>query len=255
MHPQLLHFGRLVLPTFGVLAAVGLMAGLSMSLRTAAKLGLSPDRVWNAGLFTLLAAFVLSRLLLIVANLQTFLAYPLIMLAVPSLTAGGVLLTAIAAAIYIWLHQLPLLRVLDAWAPCATLIWAFLALGHLAEGSDPGLITTVPWSIASPSGLTRLHPVALYAAIAAVVITLVLLKWLSACNRPGQIAALALMSAGAAQFLITFYRQPSFDELPERLAFLDPIQWAGVGMIVAAGLLLLRQPTQIYSRKPVSDAL
>ena len=35
MHPYLLHSGHLLLPTFGVLAAVGLMSALTLSLRTA----------------------------------------------------------------------------------------------------------------------------------------------------------------------------------------------------------------------------
>src|ERR1700732_2668412 len=65
MHPYLIHSGHLLLPTFGVLAAVGLMAALTLSLRTASIVGLNPERLWNAGLFTLLAAFALSRLLLI----------------------------------------------------------------------------------------------------------------------------------------------------------------------------------------------
>ena len=70
MHPYLLHSGHLLLPTFGVLAAIGLMAALTLSLRTAATVSLNPEAVWNAGLFAILSAFVLSRLLLIVTNLQ-----------------------------------------------------------------------------------------------------------------------------------------------------------------------------------------
>ena len=132
MHPYLLHSGHLLLPTFGVLAALGLMAALTLSLRTAATVGLVPDKLWNAGLFTLLSAFALSRLLLIIANLHDFLAYPILLLMVPSLTAGGILLTILATAIYLRLRHLPLLDTLDAWAPCATLTWAFLALGHFA---------------------------------------------------------------------------------------------------------------------------
>jgi phosphatidylglycerol:prolipoprotein diacylglycerol transferase len=245
MHPYLIHLGRLALPTFGVLAAIGLMAALNLSLRTASALGLNPERIWDAGLFTLLAAFILSRLILIATNLHSFIAYPFLILAVPSLTATGILLTAIAAAVYLYLRQIPILRTLDAWAPCATLIWAFLAIGHFAEGSDPGLITSVPWSILSPTGGTRLHPVALYAAAAAILITLILLRQLKRPTRPGLIAAFALATSGIAQFIITFYRQPSDEDLP----LLDPIQWLAVGMVVTAGLLLL-QP-----RKSVSHAL
>ncbi len=65
------------------------MAALFLSLRTAATVGLSPDKLWNAGLFAILSAFILSRLLLVLTNLQTFLAYPILLLTVPSLTATG----------------------------------------------------------------------------------------------------------------------------------------------------------------------
>ena len=254
MHPQILHLGRLILPTFGVLAALGLMAALALTLRTATLAGLNPDRLWNAGLFSLIAAFLLSRFLLVVSNLHAFRSYPFLLLAVPSLTPIGVLLTALATLLYLWLMQIPILPTLDAWAPCATLTWAFLALGHFAEGSDPGLTTTVPWAILSPTGGARLHPVALYAATAALLLTLILLSQISRPHRPGDIIVLALAAAGTAQFLITFFREPTAapDNVLETL--LDPIQWVALAMILSAGLIALR-PSHPKLRKPVSHAL
>jgi phosphatidylglycerol---prolipoprotein diacylglyceryl transferase len=245
MHPYLLHSGHLLLPTFGVLAAVGLMAALTLSLRTAATVSLNPEAVWNAGLFAILSAFVLSRLLLVVTNLHSFLAYPILLLMVPSLTATGLLLTTVVTAFYLRLRHLPLLPTLDAWAPCAALVWAFLALGHFAEGSDAGLPTNLPWGVRIPPDPTRLHPVALYAAIAATLLTLALLRQLSRRHRPGDILALALAAAGTIQFLLTFLRQPSlFNVLLGNL--LDPIQWVSLGMILTAGLILL-QPRKLVS--------
>ncbi len=269
MHPYILHFGRLILPTFGVLAAVGLMAGLSLSLRTAAWVRLNPDAVWNAGTFTILSAFVVSRLLLVMGNLRSFLSYPLFLLALPSLTATGIVLTMLATALYLRRRGLPLLRTLDAWAPCATLVWAFLALGHLAEGSDPGLITAVRWSFPSPSGFTRLHPIALYAALAAMVITAGLLLYLRSRPVSGRTAALALAASGVAQFVITFFRQPNTDDLTlagfHLDTVLDPIQWLALAMVAVAFLLLLPNPASPHSsfsepspsepRKPVSHAI
>jgi phosphatidylglycerol---prolipoprotein diacylglyceryl transferase len=246
VHPYLLHSGHLLLPTYGVLAAVGLMAALTLSLRTAATVGLNPEAVWNAGLFTILSAFVLSRLLLVFTNLHSFLSYPILLLMVPSLTATGILLTAIATVIYLRLRHLPLLATLDAWAPCATLVWAFLALGHFAEGSDAGLPTTLPWGVRIPPDPIRLHPVALYTTIAAALITLVLLRQLPHRQYPGNTVALALAAAGTTQFLITFLRQPSlYNVLLGNL--LDPIQWISLGMILTAGLILLLQPRKLVS--------
>jgi phosphatidylglycerol:prolipoprotein diacylglycerol transferase len=242
VHPYLLHSGHFLLPTFGVLAAVGLMAALTLSLHTSAIVGLVPDKLWNAGLFTLLSAFALSRFLLIAANLHDFLAYPILLLMVPSLTAGGILLTILATAIYLRLRHLPLLDTLDAWAPCATLIWAFLALGHLAEGTDAGLPTTLPWGLPIPPSATRLHPVALYAAIVAAFLTVILLGQLPRRHYSGDTLALALATSGTAQFLLSFVRQPYPDT-----GLLDPIQWIALGMIAASGLVLLLQPRKLVT--------
>jgi phosphatidylglycerol:prolipoprotein diacylglycerol transferase len=242
MHPYLLHSGHLLLPTFGVLAAVGLMAALTLSLRTAAVVGLIPDKLWNAGLFTLLSAFALSRLLLIIANPHSFIAYPILLLMVPSLNVTGILLTILATAIYLRLRRLPLLDTLDAWSPCATLAWAFLALGHFAEGTDAGLPTTLPWGLSIPPNTTRLHPVALYATIAAAILTVLLLRQLPHRRNPGDTFALALALAGTTQFLLTFFRQPYPDA-----GLLDPIQWIALGMIALAGLVLLLQPRKLVT--------
>ncbi|WP_245632162.1 prolipoprotein diacylglyceryl transferase [Edaphobacter aggregans] len=245
MHPNLLHLGFLTIPTFGLLAAIGLMLALGLSLRTAALVGLNPDRLWNAGLFAVIAAFVLSRLLLVVTNLSTFLAYPILLLMVPSLTPLGILLTAIATAIYLRTRSLPLLAALDAWAPCATLAWAFLALGHFAEGSDPGLPSSLPWAVTVPSTSLRIHPVALYVALAAAVITVILFRHLPRRRRSGDTFALVLFFTGLAQFLLTFLRQPTYSE--GRLAtLLDPIQWVALGMIVTAALLW-QQPRRLVA--------
>jgi phosphatidylglycerol:prolipoprotein diacylglycerol transferase len=242
MHPYLLHSGHLLLPTFGVLAAVGLMLALTLSLRTADTLGLNPEKLWNAGLFTLLSAFALSRLLLIATNLHDFIAFPILLLMVPSLSAMGILLTIIATAIYLRIKHLPLLDTLDAWSPCATLTWTFLALGHFAEGSDAGLPTKLPWGLRIPPDSTPLHPVALYAAITAALLTIVLLRQLSHRRNPGDTFALALAASGTIQFLSTFFRQPFPDS-----SLLDPIQWIALGMITLAGLVLLLQPRKLVT--------
>jgi phosphatidylglycerol:prolipoprotein diacylglycerol transferase len=240
VHPILFHLGHITLPTFGVLAAAGLMAALSLSLRTAVIAVLSPDKVWNAGLFVLLSAFVLSRLLLAVMYLHAFLTYPILLLAVPSLTPLGLLLTGVVTVLYLRVRRLPLLTTLDAWAPCATLAWAFLAVGRFAEGSDPGLPTSLPWGVAMVPGAVRLHPVSLYAAMIAVFLTVFLFLQLRRRKRRGETAGIALGAVGIAQFLLSFLRQPDMYAASFGGGILDPVQWVAVGMILVAGLIWLK---------------
>ncbi len=257
MHPILFHLGRFTVPTFGALSAVGLMSALWLSLSTASLASIDPEALWDAGLFTVLSALILSRLLLVVTNLKSFFSYPLVVLTLPSLTATGIFLTLLTTLVYLKIRRLPFLQVLDAWAPCATIVWTFLALGHLAEGSDPGLPTTLPWSILSPTGGARLHPVALYAAAAAAIITIALIANLRRHPLPGRTAALALAASGIAQFLITFLRHPSeaLDPQPASLYnILDPIQWVSLVMVFAAAVIYL-QTEPIPRRNPEHHAL
>ena len=233
MYPTLFRFGHLSLPTFGALAACGLMLALWLSERTARLAQVDPGKLWNAGILAVLAAFVSSRLQLIVLNWTTFRAYPLLLLAVPSLTATGLLLTGIATALCLWRQRVPIVRALDAWAPCAALLWSFLALGHLADGSDPGLPTTLTWSVAQ--GGVRLQPVAFYAAFCAALLTCTGYALLRARLAPGAVAGLSLVGAGAAQFLLSFLRQPG---VVGPLG-LDLLEWTAAAMLLAGFALIL----------------
>ena len=89
MHPYLLHHGHLYLPTFGALAALGLMLALGLSEHTAWLKKLPEEKLWNAGIFAVVAAFVLSRLLLLVQHFAAFRHFPVLLLTVPSLTPSG----------------------------------------------------------------------------------------------------------------------------------------------------------------------
>jgi phosphatidylglycerol:prolipoprotein diacylglycerol transferase len=217
-----------------VLAAVGLLIGLGLSQRTAIMADLQPDKIWDAGLFAVIAAFVLSRLLLVATHGKTFLAYPLLLLAVPSLTASGLLLTAIATLGWLRWKGIPLANALDAWAPCAAVVWGFLALGHFAEGSDPGMVTSVPWGMKMPGDAMTLHPVALYVSVLAWGLAVLAYRRV----RHKDAAALTLVGAGAGQFLISFVRQPGL----QVVAGLDVLEWVAVAMMVAGVMIWVSAP-------------
>lgn len=245
MHPNLFHLGHFTLPTFGALAALGLVAALLLSERTARLADISPQKLWDAGIFAVIAAFLLSRLLLIAAYWQTFRAFPILALAVPSLTATGLTLTVAATVAWLYFHRIPLLRALDAWAPCGALVWAALALGHFAEGSDPGMPTTLPWGLPPmPGEAVHLHPVALYVAAAALLLEVAALQLLRRQPAAGTTAAATLAVAGLAQFLLSFLRQPGTTTFLN----LDLLQITAICMILA-GLALLTRTLLLTERQ------
>jgi phosphatidylglycerol:prolipoprotein diacylglycerol transferase len=244
--PGVVRVGALRVPVFGVFAAVGLVGALWLSQRTAKATGVDAEKLWDAGMFAVAAAFVVSRMLLIAMDLRAFVAYPLLVLSLPSLTYGGIVLTGVMLWLWLRWKKLPLLRVMDAWAPCAMVLWAALSLGHFIEGTDAGMPTRLPWGVVTPgdSVLGKVHPVQLYALLVAVVLCVWLLKVLVKARRVGMVASVALMAGGVASFGLGMLRQP-VESMGD--AWLDPAQWMALVAAVMGVLILMvnehREPT------------
>jgi len=236
MVPRVLRVGPWRVSMYGVCAAVGLVAALGLSLKTPRLVGLEAERVWDAGLFAVMAAFVCSRLLLIAGDVHAFVRLPLVLLALPSFTYGGMVLTVVAVLAYLRWKRLPLLKVADAWAPCAAVLAAMLSVGRFFEGSELGMPTRLPWGMvtAESAGL-RLHPVAVYAVIASVALVVVLMGLLRRKMRDGKVAGVALAAGGAVSFLLDMVTQPV--EMRAG-AWLDPAQWVAVVAMLIGGLML-----------------
>ena len=223
--------GRLHLPAFGLFAAAGLVVSMLLSQRTARLAGIDPDALWDTGMITVLAAFVLSRGLLVMANWRTFLEYPILVLALPSLTLAGMAATAIVTGFYVVHKHLPVPALLDAASPCVALLWVFLSFGSLAEGTRDGMPTQMPWGVTNTFG--RVHPVEIYTAFAALILCGVLLWMLSHRIRVGEIGARALL-VGGLLLIVPRLLRASPAELGIRCSGSIRVQWLGILLIASS---------------------
>ena len=230
-----------------------------LSQRTAPLAGVDPQRIWDAGMVAVVSAFVASRMLLVLANLRLFARHPLLVLAQPSLTLGGLAVTAVIVWFWLRRHGLPWRRVLDAWAAPAALLAAVLQLGHVVEGTDAGMPTTLPWGVHTPGDLTfvKVHPVQLYAAAGYLLLSVFLLRRQRqpSSRSQGEIAALGLMTGSVIEFITGFFRQPYNTFGTE---WLDPFQWvalAGFAGGIALLVLLPRPWKPELSRAFVAERL
>lgn len=221
MYPRLFQFGPFTVPTYGIFAAVALVAGLMLAMRAAVRLRLSPEAMWNFGLITIFSAVLGSRLLMIAGHLHDFLAYPLLMLSITiPRTINDVLtelgLGACAGLLYMTVKRMPWLTTLDAAAPAWALGQAILMLGCFFAGCDYGRPTAMPWGIAFHSRWAamwngtpldvRLQPVQLYLCALQLALCLLLLWWLPRHRQPGELAGAWMFLSGLAQFFLDFYR-------------------------------------------------
>jgi phosphatidylglycerol:prolipoprotein diacylglycerol transferase len=234
--PGVVRVGALRVPVFGVFACVGLVGALWLSQRTAKGAGVDADKLWDAGMFAVAAALVVSRLLLVAMDMRAFLAYPLLVLSLPSLTYGGMAVTGVLVWFWLRWKKLPVLRAMDAWAPCAMVLWAALSVGHFVEGTDAGMPTKLPWGVvtAGDTVLGKVHPVQIYALAVALGLMVWSLWMIAKPHDAGVVAGRVLVVGGLLFFIIDMVAQPT--EVNGSL-WLDPAQIVAlVTLVTGAGI-------------------
>lgn len=215
----------MVVPTYGMVTALGVLAALGIALRTARVAGIDATKVWNLSILSLFAALGAARLLLVIANWSALRIHPawllgLAMVHHPLLAGTGALAGTGCALWYARRSKLPLGATADALTPPLALGLAFEQLGALAAGSGygrdagPGVHWAVTytnplamiWS-GAPLGIP-LHPVQAYAALAFLALALLLFVWLPVERRKGDVAGLGLMGLGLAIYITEIWRDP-----------------------------------------------
>jgi phosphatidylglycerol:prolipoprotein diacylglycerol transferase len=267
VHPVLLQFGSLIIPSYGAMAAVGVLVALFLAQRTARIAGLDPSKIWNLCVLALFAALVSSRLLLIALNWSALRLHHSWLLALamvhhPLLAAVGALAAALAALLYAHRQQLPLHATADALAAPLALGLGFEQLGALLAGSGYGTDTTLPWAVTythplaalwsgAPLGIS-VHPVQAYAALGYLILSICLLVWLPHRRQSGDLAGFFLLGAAMILFLTEFWRDP---EGRGRLlgGALDGPQAAAVLMVLAGGGMLTERKAARIETEAAND--
>ena len=254
MHPVLFHAGVISIPSYGAIAALGVVLALLLAQHTARIVRLNPNHLWNLCVIALFAAMVGSRLFLLAMNWRLLLRHPtwILMLAMihhPLVGAAGAVAGVACAWIYARWQKLPLIPVADAVAAPLALGLAFEQLGELLSGSGYGLDAGagLHWAVTytdplaaqwsgTPLGVP-LHPVQAYAALAFLLLAIFLLTLLRRLKHRGDAAGLWLMGTGAATYLTELWR----DRAGRESVFggiLDGPQIAAIVLVLASTLLL-----------------
>jgi phosphatidylglycerol:prolipoprotein diacylglycerol transferase len=232
VHPHLFQFGRLVLPTYGFLVALGTVLSLFLLLRTARLLALDIDKIWNVALLAIVNALVGGNILLFLFR------WPRYGLGV---VLAEVALATVTGVVYADRLALPIRRTADAFAPSLALGNAVASIGCLEAGCDYGTPARVPWAVifndpaaapGTPLGVP-LHPTQLYTSLLQFLLLVFLLWLLHRPHHDGEILGAWLFLSGLSSSLLTFLRGDG----------VVATQFIGAVMVLGGGLLWLhRQP-------------
>ena len=269
MYPVLFHLGPMVVPSYGVMAALGVLLALALLLRTARLAGLNPNPLWNLSIVALFAALVGSRLVLLALNWAVVRTHPAWLLGLalvhhPLVACIGAVFALAVAVPYMRARHLPLRPTLDALAPPVALALACEQFGALLSGSGYGIETTVRWSVVYTHALAAqwsgtplfvpVHPVQAYAALAFLVIAISLLFAMPHRRQPGDGSGIGLLAGAAAVYFTEFFRDPEGRGVMLKGA-IDGPQLASLALVLLGAILLLdRSKTRTPAPIPIANA-
>lgn len=262
MFPKLISIGQFFLPTYGVLVALGFLAGLWITLRLAKRAGLPHETITNLAIYCALAGLAGAKLFMILFDLDDYLRHPGTIFSFGTLQAagvyqGGFLLAIMVAFWYMRRHKLPVLQTCDVFAPGIAAGHVLGRLGCFAAGCCFGVVCDRPWAITFhnpeahdlvgvPLGIP-LHPTQLYEALTELLIFGILYWHIRRPHAAGETFGLYLVLYSVARFAVEFFR---FHE--QALHFgLSLTQWISLATLLAGVWLMLSRrhaPKLVLSR-------
>jgi phosphatidylglycerol:prolipoprotein diacylglycerol transferase len=221
MVPVLFEIGSFKVYTYGVLVAAGILLGLWYAKHRARAAGLDPGRVWNLGIYMVLAALIFAKLWLIAADADYYGAHPREIFSLATIQSGGtfyggVLGALLVAVLYTFFARMPVFPLLDTYALALPLGHAVGRLGCYAAGCCWGKPTRLPWAVrfssldaaqlvGTPLGVS-LHPTQLYEAAAEFMNFLILVYLARRQRFRGELLAAFLLLYGFERGIIEFFR-------------------------------------------------
>jgi phosphatidylglycerol:prolipoprotein diacylglycerol transferase len=151
MFPELFRIGNFPINTYGVLLALAFLSALLIAARLAARDGLPRERVYDLGLWMLLAAIVGSKALMLFTE-PGYRENPWRLFSLDFLRSGGVFYGGFIGAVAVGYflirrYKLPWWKTADAFAPGIALGNAIGRQGCFAAGCCWGKPTLLPWGV------------------------------------------------------------------------------------------------------------
>jgi len=254
MHPILVDLGFFQVPSYGVLVAIGVVAGLLTLKRRADRAGLDGARMVDVGLWLVIWALVGAKGLLVLVELPRYLHHPGELVGL--VRAGGVFLggfmAAVVAAIVLFRrYHLPALSTMDVFVPSLALGQAIGRVGCLMAGCCWGSRCDLPWAITytDPVAATNvgtplhvpLHPYPAYEALFNLALFIGLDMLYRRRPGAGRVFAAYLLAYGAGRFLLEWARGDAARGFVLSGA-LSTSQLIGLALVVLGASLLVRLP-------------
>ncbi len=252
MHPDLFEIpflGGLTVHTYGVLLAVGFLAGATFCVHQARRYGENPQRLLDLSFYILISAILGSRLYYVLIEWDYYARYPLQIL---NFTRGGLVfyggaIGAILTSIFFMRRwKMPVWRTCDLMAPAVPLGIVFGRRGCFAAGCCYGRPTEVAWAVVfnNPDTIAirgiPIHPTQIYASLDGLVLFVALVLFQRYKRFHGQVFSAFLIGYAFLRYAIEEpfrggERGAAVEGFSVSVATGVPVLLAGVGLMLFLG--------------------
>jgi phosphatidylglycerol:prolipoprotein diacylglycerol transferase len=233
--PVLFRIGSLEITSFGVMVALGALAGLWVFRRELSRAGL-PDAAVDAAVYGLVGGLLGAKLLYVFEHLDEGSFLSLFLDRGGMSWFGGFVGGLAAGYATIRVKRWPVMAVLAAATPALAIGQMLGRIGCFLVGDDYGSPTSLPWGVAFPRGLPpttdRVHPTQLYEAIFLAGFAWVLIGWRRRGLSDRTVLGRYLLVAGGFRFLLEFVRVNTRVAGPLTVAHVFALAVALLGVVV-----------------------
>lgn len=220
---------ELTIYVWGLMASIGFLAALLISLKEAKRKKINKEIVWDLVLIILLGVIIGSRGCYVFWHWDEFRDnfVKIFFLWEGGLSSvGGIILAGAAGALYIKYKKLNLWKIADLLTPGIIGVILFSRVGCFLVNSHIGKITNLFWGREYLDGTAR-HPVALYFAVSALALFLIIWHLKKRIKKEGLLFLIFITGYLITSFLIDFTRCGDLPLICEnRLCGLTYSQWA-----------------------------
>jgi phosphatidylglycerol:prolipoprotein diacylglycerol transferase len=263
MHDIAFKLGPLTIHWYGILVAMGFLAGLWTAGRRARLEGISAERVYDLGPWLILGGIAGGRILYVISYWnEDFVGRPfwnVFMVQQGGLVFyGGLIGATIGAMIYLRLKKLPVWKMADILAPSVALGSAFGRIGCLMHGCCFGRVCSLPWGVVFPKNSPAwdlqfqagkigqndralpVHPTEIYDSVLNLCFYF-FLAWLFRRKKfDGQVFAVYLIGYAILRSFVEYFR----GDYPVYYlgGWATPAQLVSIGIVLGGALLLFLLP-------------
>jgi phosphatidylglycerol:prolipoprotein diacylglycerol transferase len=233
MYPVLFRIGTFEITSFGVMVAIGALAGVRVFRRELARSGLPASAV-DAAIAGVVGGLLGAKTLWVVEHLGEAPFTDLLFSRGGMSWFGGLGGGMGTGLTVLWWWRIPVIAALAAATPALAIGHAIGRIGCFLVGDDYGRPTDLAWGVAFPRGLpptdVPVHPTQLYEAFALALVAWGLVRWRRRDVPDAPVLGRYLILAGSIRFAIEFIRVNARLVGPFTLAHLVSLALIGIGI-------------------------